>query len=457
MDDRVTIDPEAALWHTFHENGDCCLTCPFCLLFPALNKLYKVCSHPTNLQIERQPDFIQDQREREKAMKDLEFAKVALTEDILEILPGKSCIRDDSIMDDHIMLSGKMEALDYYLHSYYRAANKVLIFSYSTKSLDMIQNYVTGKGYTYLRLDGSVPTGKRQTLIDQFQTDKGIFLFLISTRAGGLGLNLTAASRVIIYDVNWNPSHDEQAQDRAYRIGQVEDVEVIRLVAQGTIEELMYARQLYKVQLKKKTLEITDDPSVPQAARMFCGVDKDIKGELFGIENMFKYKDGSFISELWKSTVKVDIPSNKKIPVAISTEKVAECLGKCTEEQIMNLGIVEAIPEFETIGNDDEQGEDDTVIRHANFFREDLGVAVHNDEFMGGETQMDLIACDMAINNLGVQPQGCNDIDDGESFGHKPAIGNTWPTLPSPQESKDAENVKPRSSLIKLPGYMKKK
>jgi hypothetical protein len=102
----------------------------------------------------------------------------------------------------------------------------------------------------------------------------------------------------LILLVNWNPSYDEQAQDRAYRIGQDRDVEVLRLVARGTIEEQMYARQVYKVQLKKQTLGgNVDGKNQPQ---MFKGVDKDEhrKGELFGLENLLKFRDGSFMELL---------------------------------------------------------------------------------------------------------------------------------------------------------------
>jgi SNF2 family DNA or RNA helicase len=94
----------------------------------------------------------------------------------------------------------------------------------------------------------------------------------------------------MILSVNWNPSYDEQAQDRSYRIGQENDVEVIRLVARGTIEEQMYARQVYKVQLKKQTLGgNVDGKAQPQIFRG-CDKDKDRKGELFGIENLLMYR-----------------------------------------------------------------------------------------------------------------------------------------------------------------------
>ena len=124
-----------------------------------------------------------------------------------------------------------------------------------------------------------------------------LLLFMLLTNQH----HLFAANKVIIFDVNWNPSYDEQAQDRSFRIGQKKDVEVIRLVARGTIEELIYQRQVYKVQLKKQTLEATElGEDQPQ---IFRGVDKDKnrKGELFGIENLLKFKDGSFMSSLVRS------------------------------------------------------------------------------------------------------------------------------------------------------------
>lgn len=101
--------------------------------------------------------------------------------------------------------------------------------------------------------------------------------------------------------MNWNPSYDEQAQDRSYRIGQANDVEVIRLVARGTIEEIMFLRQVYKVQLKKQTLGGTSGGK--NQPEIFKGVDKDKnrKGELFGIENLLKFIDGSFTQRVVRS------------------------------------------------------------------------------------------------------------------------------------------------------------
>mmetsp|Transcript_17888 Transcript_17888/g.27808 ORF Transcript_17888/g.27808 Transcript_17888/m.27808 type:complete len:1082 (+) Transcript_17888:131-3376(+) len=272
----VSVQPNAVIWKAQHEIDPSsklgfvqCDNCPTCSLLPSLQKLHKVCSHPSLIQVEWQPDSSED---RSLWQKKVDFAKVALTDEILSVLPGGNIYRQDRIMDDHIALSGKMKALDFCLTRYSGRRDRVLIFSYSTSTLDFIEKYVKARGFSYLRLDGSTPTARREALIDKYQTDGSIFLFLISTKAGGLGINLTAANKVIVYDVSWNPSYDEQAQDRAYRIGQKRNVEVIRLVSRGTIEELMYARQLYKIHLSTLTL---DGDSAAQPARMFNGVAGD--------------------------------------------------------------------------------------------------------------------------------------------------------------------------------------
>ena len=279
------IDPNAVLWRISHPDNKECDRCPTCILLPALQKLYKICSHASLIQAGKHPDKVKTgTKEWDKCQNELDFAKVVISPSVLSRLPGKSFVREDSIMDNHLSLSGKMQALDNCLRLFYQNRDRALIFSYSTSTLDLIQHYVRSKGYSFLRLDGSVATKKKQLLVDKFQESNDIFLFLISTKAGGLGLNLTAANKVIIYDVNWNPSHDAQAQDRAFRIGQLKNVDVIRLVARGTIEELMYARQIYKVHLTKETLESTCLEKTSQPARIFRGVDKDPnrKGELFG-------------------------------------------------------------------------------------------------------------------------------------------------------------------------------
>merc|ERR1712232_230838 len=99
--------------------------------------------------------------------------------------------------------------------------------------------------FKYVRLDGSSKLSERRDMVEEFQTDSSIFVFLLSTRAGGLGINLTASDTVIFYDSDWNPTNDAQAMDRCHRIGQEKPVTVYRLVTKGTVEErvLRTARQ----------------------------------------------------------------------------------------------------------------------------------------------------------------------------------------------------------------------
>ncbi|KAH8833776.1 P-loop containing nucleoside triphosphate hydrolase protein [Flagelloscypha sp. PMI_526] len=165
------------------------------------------------------------------------------------------------------------------------AKNKVLIFTKSVKLIGALsRNHYSYSGFKHLTLDGSTKQEDRMPLIDQFQQDEQVFIFLISTLAGGTGLNLTGANKVVIFDPNWNPAHDLQAMDRAFRFGQRRDVHVYRLLAAGSIEELIYARQVYKQQ----QMAIGYDASIQ--TRYFEGVQDDPtqQGELFGLNNIFK-------------------------------------------------------------------------------------------------------------------------------------------------------------------------
>ncbi|KAH7927144.1 hypothetical protein BV22DRAFT_1193850 [Leucogyrophana mollusca] len=135
--------------------------------------------------------------------------------------------------------AGKVKVLLRLLKDYDAAGRKVLIFSQFTQILDILQAILKQKSIKYLLLTGSTAVDVRQTLVDEFTEDDSIPVFLLSTKAGGMGINLTAASVVIMFDQDFNPHNDRQAQDRAYRIGQKRDVEVVKLISRGTIEEDM--------------------------------------------------------------------------------------------------------------------------------------------------------------------------------------------------------------------------
>ncbi|KAI0742679.1 P-loop containing nucleoside triphosphate hydrolase protein [Daedaleopsis nitida] len=171
---------------------------------------------------------------------------------------------------------------------------KVLIFTKSVKLLQMLEFHLNVQGYGFVKLDGSTKQADRMPLIDRFQEDPDVFIFLVSTMAGGTGLNLTAANKVVIFDPNWNPAHDLQAMDRAYRFGQTRDVAVYRLLGAGSIEELIYARQVYKQQ----QMQVGYKASLQ--TRYFEGVqgDKSKQGELFGIRNIFKLHESTLATKM---------------------------------------------------------------------------------------------------------------------------------------------------------------
>ncbi|XP_068677020.1 DNA excision repair protein ERCC-6-like 2 [Montipora foliosa] len=199
---------------------------------------------------------------------------------------------------------GKMKVLGKLLRMFYDEHSKVLLFSRSTQLLNILEEFVISKGLVYSRLDGGTKPSERTRLVRDFNVDPSIFLCLISTKAGGLGLNFTGANVVIIFDPDWNPSSDLQAQDRAYRIGQRRDVKVYRLISSGTIEEMIYLRQVYKQQLANIAVKGTNE------RRYFTGVegDKERKGELFGLENLFSYRaEGASLSkDIVKRTEKLE-------------------------------------------------------------------------------------------------------------------------------------------------------
>lgn len=132
---------------------------------------------------------------------------------------------------------GKLQTLDRLLKNLKDGQHRVLIFTQMTKMLDVLEAFLNYHGHIYLRLDGSTKIDQRQILMERFNGDKRIFVFILSTRSGGVGVNLTGADTVIFYDSDWNPTMDAQAQDRCHRIGQTRDVHIYRLISEKTIEE----------------------------------------------------------------------------------------------------------------------------------------------------------------------------------------------------------------------------
>ncbi|KAM9324969.1 DNA excision repair protein ERCC-6 [Gastrophryne carolinensis] len=151
--------------------------------------------------------------------------------------------------------SGKLIVVESLLRIWHQQGHRVLLFSQSRQMLQIMEAFLISKGYSYLKMDGTTTIASRQPLISRYNEDTSIFVFLLTTRVGGLGVNLTGANRVIIYDPDWNPSTDTQARERAWRIGQTKQVTVYRLLTAGTIEEKIYHRQIFKQFLTNRVLK----------------------------------------------------------------------------------------------------------------------------------------------------------------------------------------------------------
>ncbi|KAI5457825.1 SNF2 family N-terminal domain-containing protein [Mariannaea sp. PMI_226] len=133
--------------------------------------------------------------------------------------------------------------------------HKTLLFSQGKQMLNIIEKCMRECSINYLRMDGETPVDQRQPMIDRFNEDPNIHVFLMTTRTGGLGTNLTGADRIIIFDPDWNPSTDLQARERAWRLGQTRPVKIYRLMTEGTIEEKIYHRQIFKQFMTNKVLK----------------------------------------------------------------------------------------------------------------------------------------------------------------------------------------------------------
>ncbi|CAL9107744.1 unnamed protein product [Musa textilis] len=158
--------------------------------------------------------------------------------------------------EEIVRASGKFELLDRLLPKLQKSGHRVLLFSQMTRLIDILEIYLQLHSFKYLRLDGSTKTDERGMLLKQFNAPNSpYFMFLLSTRAGGLGLNLQSADTVIIFDSDWNPQMDQQAEDRAHRIGQKKEVRVFVLVSVGSIEEEILERSKQKMGIDAKVIQ----------------------------------------------------------------------------------------------------------------------------------------------------------------------------------------------------------
>ena len=210
-------------------------------LFKAIHILRKICNHP-----------------------DLLLLKDALGPMGTTTVSGRKVEPRDVPDYGAVERSGKMQVVEQILQVWHREGHRVLLFTQTRQMLDILEAFLAPL-YSYHRIDGLTSIRSRLPMIDSFNSDPSIFLFLLTTKAGGLGVNLTGADRVLLYDPDWNPSTDLQARERSWRIGQRKEVTVYRLIVRGTIEEKIYHRQIFKQFLTKSTLAPPHAPFAPAA------------------------------------------------------------------------------------------------------------------------------------------------------------------------------------------------
>lgn len=217
----------------------------------------------------------------------------------------------DNVLKGLVMSSGKMVLLEQLLTRLKKEGHRVLIFSQMVRILDILGDYLSIKGYQFQRLDGGIPSSQRKISIDHFNApDSKDFVFLLSTRAGGLGINLMTADTVIIFDSDWNPQADLQAMARAHRIGQKKHVSVYRFVSKDTVEEEILERARKKMILEYAiiSLGMTDpngskknknEPSTSElsqilkfgAANMFAATDNQKKLEELNLDDVLNHAE----------------------------------------------------------------------------------------------------------------------------------------------------------------------
>ncbi|KAJ0985563.1 hypothetical protein J5N97_003919 [Dioscorea zingiberensis] len=284
---------------------------------------------------------------------------------------------------------GKLQELATLLRRLKSEGHRALIFTQMTKMLDILEAFINLYGYTYMRLDGSTQPEERQTLMQRFNTNPKFFLFILSTRSGGVGINLVGADTVIFYDSDWNPAMDQQAQDRCHRIGQTREVHIYRLISESTIEE-----NILKKANQKRALDDLVIQSGSYNTEFFKKLDPM---ELFSghrtlpLENL--HKGGSEIREFSHSTMGADL-SNADVEAAIKqAEDEADYMALKRVEQEEAVDNQEFSEEaIGRLEDDDLLNEDDMKVDDKGHEEQSCWVSVTNKNadvtpFEGGENE----------------------------------------------------------------------
>ncbi|KAI8853570.1 SNF2 family N-terminal domain-containing protein [Chytridium lagenaria] len=237
--------------------------------------------------------------------------------------------------------SGKLQVVRALLGNWTNQGHRTLVFCQTRQMLDIVEAMIKEEGHKYRRMDGTTAIRGRIGMVDEFIEIVPYLFFLLTTRVGGLGINLTGANRVIIFDPDWNPSTDIQARERAWRLGQTKEVVVYRLMMSGTIEEKIYHRQIYKQFLTNQILQRDASSAGRNTKRFF---DSRSLFNLFslGDENM---EGGTETGDMFKGTEKVVGEKKEKGKHKVKVEDSLggiELLDKVEDYQVAHDRIMDA-------------------------------------------------------------------------------------------------------------------
>ncbi|NXK44226.1 ER6L2 protein, partial [Chauna torquata] len=331
--------------------------------------------------------------------------------------------------------SGKMKVLQQLLNHFRKNKDKILLFSFSTKLLDVLEQYCMASGLDYRRLDGNTKSEDRIRIVREFNKIQEINICLVSTMAGGLGLNFVGANVVILFDPTWNPANDLQAIDRAYRIGQCKDVKVFRLISLGTVEEMMYLRQVYKQQLHCAVV------GSENAKRYFEAVQgsKEHQGELFGIHNLFKLRThGSCLTK--------DILEREgRVEAGVMTAStwLKEESPPCRSEKVRYLHGIKAQLEREETDFPDDFSDDDVL--EISMKKSDRKKPCNANNLMVKKGQLSLMQCGFS-KLLQREIETTRKSDDNDNSHHSSSFGQTIRTDVNSKSKKPSRKEKESES-----------
>ncbi|CAB4056997.1 ERCC6 [Lepeophtheirus salmonis] len=293
-------------------------------------------------------------------------------------------------------------------YGHWRKSGKMIVL------LSLLEIFIQRRQYSYLKLDGTTSVSSRQSLIDKFNEDPNIFVFILTTKVGGLGVNLVGANRVVIFDPDWNPSTDTQARERAWRIGQKNQVTIYRLITSGTIEEKIYHRQIFKQFLVNRVLKD------PKQKRFFKSND---------LYELFTLKEGKSDQKIYEE----DDPEKarlremaRKISQKLSNGKSKELEKKRSKsrdkkvEGVRISNLVKTTSKEKKAENEPEAVEQDNYVLSKLFKKSGIQSAVRHDVIVGSgdadycliEQEADNVAKD-AIKNLKMSRRRILPLDSG--------------------------------------------